>query len=104
MIVAVDAVAEAVGRRFRGQRDGAHDLADVAAAAEPVPVLGHPSPHARRVGVELVGAGIDRGPLGPADRDLGRHDVAPMPFLWTAPAADILEEAARGRQALESAH
>jgi hypothetical protein len=28
----------------------------------------------------------------------------PRPFIWTAPAADILKKVARGRQVLESVH
>ncbi len=35
---------------------------------------------------------------------LEQHNAAPKPFVWTAPAADILEKVARGRQALDSLH
>ena len=35
---------------------------------------------------------------------LEQHNAAPKPFVWTAPAADILEKVARGRQALKSVH
>ncbi len=35
---------------------------------------------------------------------LDHHNVDPKPFVWTAPAADILEKVARGRRALESVH
>jgi transposase len=35
---------------------------------------------------------------------LEHHNANPKPFIWTAPAADILEKVARGRQALESVH
>jgi transposase len=35
---------------------------------------------------------------------LEQHNAEPKPFVWTAPAADILEKVARGRQALESVH
>ena len=33
-----------------------------------------------------------------------QHNSEPRPFVWTAPAADILQKVARGRQALESVH
>lgn len=35
---------------------------------------------------------------------LEHHNDDPRPFIWTAPAADILEKVARGRQVLESVH
>ena len=35
---------------------------------------------------------------------LEHHNADPKPFIWTAPAASILEKVARGRQALESLH
>ena len=35
---------------------------------------------------------------------LEHHNANPKPFIWTAPAADILEKVARGRRALESVH
>jgi len=35
---------------------------------------------------------------------LEQHNVAAKPFIWTAPAADILEKVARGRRALESVY
>jgi transposase len=35
---------------------------------------------------------------------LDHHNADPKPFIWTAPAATILEKVARGRQALESVH
>ena len=35
---------------------------------------------------------------------LEQHNAEPTPFVWTAPAADILQKVARGRQALESVH
>jgi transposase len=35
---------------------------------------------------------------------LAVHNANPKPFVWTAPAADILEKVARGRQVLESMH
>ncbi len=35
---------------------------------------------------------------------LEQHNAAPKPFVWTAPAADILEKVARGRQALKLVH
>jgi len=35
---------------------------------------------------------------------LAHHNADPKPFVWTAPAADILKKVARGRQTLESAH
>jgi transposase len=35
---------------------------------------------------------------------LERHNADPKPFIWTAPAADILVKVARGRQVLESLH
>jgi transposase len=35
---------------------------------------------------------------------LEHHNADPKPFIWTAPAAGILEKVARGRQALESLH
>ena len=35
---------------------------------------------------------------------LEQHNADPQPFVWTAPAADILEKVARGRRALESVH
>jgi transposase len=35
---------------------------------------------------------------------LEHHNADPKPFIWTAPAADILEKVARGRRALESLH
>jgi transposase len=35
---------------------------------------------------------------------LENHNADPKPFIWTAPAANILEKAARGRRALESQH
>jgi transposase len=35
---------------------------------------------------------------------LDHHNADPKPFVWTAPAADILTKVARGRQALESLH
>ena len=35
---------------------------------------------------------------------LEQHNAEPKPFVWTAPAVDILEKVARGRRALESVH
>jgi transposase len=35
---------------------------------------------------------------------LDNHNADPKPFIWTAPAADVLEKVARGRRALESQH
>jgi len=35
---------------------------------------------------------------------LDHHNADPKPFIWTAPAADILEKVARGRRTLESLH
>jgi transposase len=35
---------------------------------------------------------------------LEHHNADPRPFIWTAPAADILKKVARGRQVLESVH
>ena len=35
---------------------------------------------------------------------LEQHNAEPKPFVWTAPAADILKKVARGRRALESVH
>ena len=35
---------------------------------------------------------------------LEHHNDDPKPFIWTAPAADILEKVARGRRVLESQH
>ena len=35
---------------------------------------------------------------------LEQHNAEPKPFVWTAPAADILEKVARGRRTLKSAH
>jgi hypothetical protein len=35
---------------------------------------------------------------------LAHHNADPYPFIWTAPAADILKKVARGRQVLVSAH
>jgi transposase len=35
---------------------------------------------------------------------LEQHNAELKPFIWTAPAADILEKVARGRRALESVH
>ena len=35
---------------------------------------------------------------------LEHHNADPKPFIWTAPAASILEKVARGRRALESLH
>jgi transposase len=35
---------------------------------------------------------------------LEQHNAEPKPFVWTAPAIDILEKVARGRRALESVH
>jgi transposase len=35
---------------------------------------------------------------------LDHHNADPKPFIWTAPAANILEKVARGRRALESLH
>jgi hypothetical protein len=35
---------------------------------------------------------------------LEHHNADPHPFVWTAPAADILKKVARGRQVLESVH
>ena len=35
---------------------------------------------------------------------LEHHNADPKPFIWTAPANDILEKVARGRQVLESVH
>lgn len=35
---------------------------------------------------------------------LEHYNADPKPFIWTAPAADILEKVARGRRALESLH
>jgi transposase len=35
---------------------------------------------------------------------LDHHNADPKPFIWTAPAADILAKVARGRQVLESLH
>jgi len=35
---------------------------------------------------------------------LEHHNADPKPFVWTAPAAKILEKVARGRQTLESVH
>ena len=32
---------------------------------------------------------------------LDQHNADAKPFIWTAPAADILEKVARGRRALE---
>jgi len=37
-------------------------------------------------------------------RYLKRHNADPKPFVWTAPAAEILKKVARGRQTLESVH
>jgi transposase len=35
---------------------------------------------------------------------LEHHNADPKPFIWTAPAPEILKKVARGRQALESVH
>lgn len=35
---------------------------------------------------------------------LEHHNADPKPFIWTAPADDILKKVARGRQTLESVH
>lgn len=35
---------------------------------------------------------------------LEQHNANPKPFVWTAPALDILEKVARAKQALESLH
>ena len=35
---------------------------------------------------------------------LEHHNANPRPFIWTAPAAEILKKVARGRQVLESQH
>lgn len=35
---------------------------------------------------------------------LENHNDDPRPFIWTAPAADILKKVSRGRQVLESVH
>ena len=35
---------------------------------------------------------------------LEHHNADPKPFIWTAPAAHILEKVARGRRVLESLH
>jgi hypothetical protein len=35
---------------------------------------------------------------------LKHHNADPKPFVWTAPAATILEKVARAKQALESQH
>ena len=35
---------------------------------------------------------------------LEHHNADPKPFIWTAPAQDILQKVARGRQVLESVH
>lgn len=35
---------------------------------------------------------------------LEHHNADPKPFVWTAPAADILEKVTRGRRVLESQH
>jgi len=35
---------------------------------------------------------------------LEHHNANPVPFVWTASAAAVLEKVARGRQALESVH
>ena len=35
---------------------------------------------------------------------LEQHNAEPKPFVWTAPAVDILEKVARGRRALKSVH
>lgn len=35
---------------------------------------------------------------------LEHHNANPKPFIWTAPAAHILEKVAKGRQTLESVH
>jgi len=35
---------------------------------------------------------------------LEQHNTEPKPFIWTAPAASILEKVARGRRTLESVH
>jgi hypothetical protein len=35
---------------------------------------------------------------------LEHHNADPRPFIWTAPALDILKKVARGRQVLQSVH
>ena len=35
---------------------------------------------------------------------LDHHNADPKPFVWTAPATEILQKVSRGRQALESVH
>jgi hypothetical protein len=35
---------------------------------------------------------------------LDHHNADPNPFIWTAPAADILAKVARGRRTLASLH
>jgi hypothetical protein len=35
---------------------------------------------------------------------LDQQNADARPFIWTTPAADILEKVARGRRALESVH
>ena len=80
VIVAVDAVAQAPStgvRRTLGVRDrnGSHDLADLALAAEVVAASRHPITHTGRVPVELERTWIDDRLLGPTDRGLRRHDI-----------------------------
>src|SRR4029079_8622485 len=78
MVVTVDPVAQrpsdraAVGGR---DRDGPHDLADLALATEQVALRRHPAPDVVRVRVELERSGIDRRRVGPVGRPFRGDDV-----------------------------
>ena len=67
VVVAVDAVAQAVRRRpsSPGHRDRPHDLADLALAAEQVAPLAHPAPNVRGLAMELERPRVDRRPRRP---------------------------------------
>src|SRR6266545_208714 len=75
VVVAMDPVAEAPAGAGAGDGDRAHDLANLAAAAEEVAALAHPGAHMSRIAVELERPRIDHRPRGPGHWRFGGDDV-----------------------------
>src|SRR6266508_6173734 len=71
----MDAVAQPPARAVARDRDGSHDLADPAAAAEQKASAGHPGADARLGRMELERTRIDGRGLRPVGRTFGGDDI-----------------------------
>ncbi len=91
-----------VARRHGQNRGGGEGCGYAASLGQRKRVAHIPTAEAARSGLFLEGQGQAR--LHLKSKDPWSHEWGPVHFVWTAPAADILEKVARGRQALESVH